>query len=71
VLAILDKQDWVAKAEVRLREEGHVIFGEGFVIPKCTENLIANVAQAVEEVHALDWKMYDFNNSIVDQFPNK
>ena len=71
VLAILNIQDWVAQAEVRLREGGHVIFGEGFVIPKYTENLITNVAKAVEEVHGLNWKMLDFHISVVDELPEK
>lgn len=71
VLDVLKNQEWVAQAEVRLREDGHIFFGEGFVIPKHTKNLLSNVAQAVEEVHALDWKILDFHISIVDRLPEK
>ncbi|MBD0273281.1 MAG: cation transporter, partial [Acetobacteraceae bacterium] len=33
VRALLRGMDWVADAEVRLREEGHIFMGEAFVVP--------------------------------------
>lgn len=52
--------DWVADAEVRLREVGHVYFGEAFVIPRDnTPNLPERIADAMEDAKAIDWRLHD------------
>jgi divalent metal cation (Fe/Co/Zn/Cd) transporter len=58
--------DWVKEVEVRLREEGHVLFGGAAVVPADRRGLIGKIAQAVAGVKALDWRIYDFSIMPVD-----
>ena len=59
VRAALRAMDWVADADLRLREEGHVLTGEAFVVPRGDERLTERLAHAAREIHALDWRLYD------------
>ena len=49
---------WVEKAAVRLREHGHVIAGEVFVVPRSDEVRVREVEAASEELTRLDWRLY-------------
>jgi divalent metal cation (Fe/Co/Zn/Cd) transporter len=49
---------WVEKAAVRLREEGHVIAGEVFVVPRDDRDLVARVEQASESLATVDWRIH-------------
>jgi len=55
----LEELDWVEAAAVRLREEGHVLAGEGFVVPRGHADLTAKIEQAVGKLKELDWRLYD------------
>jgi len=55
----LRRYTWVADVEVRMREEGHVFFGEAFVVPADNEDLAAKIERAVAEVLASDWRLHD------------
>ena len=57
----LESLDWVAEAVVRLREEGHVFFGDALVVPKDQRGLMSKLHQAIAGVKALDWRIYDFS----------
>jgi cation diffusion facilitator family transporter len=62
--------DWVEKAELRLREEGHVYFGEVLVIPKNnTLNLIDKIRDAEEKASSINWKIYDLVIMPVKKIP--
>jgi divalent metal cation (Fe/Co/Zn/Cd) transporter len=50
---------WVEKAEVRMRESGHVYLGEAFVVPRSERNLIENIARLSESGKALHWRIQD------------
>lgn len=50
---------WVQDARVRLREEGHVYYGEAIVVPSTTQDLVRNIEDAQNELYALDWKMHE------------
>jgi cation diffusion facilitator family transporter len=50
---------WVKEARVRLREEGHVYFGEVFVVPSTQRDLLRNIERAHEEIRAMDWRLHD------------
>ena len=50
---------WVREADVRMREEGHVFFGEAFVVPTSDGDLTEKIRSAVQEVLALDWRLQD------------
>ena len=50
---------WVAAAEVRLREEGHVFAGELFVRPGDGRLDAGRVAEAAEIARGIDWRVHD------------
>jgi cation diffusion facilitator family transporter len=57
----LERLDWVLKARVRLREDGDVLTGEAFVVPRDESNLLDRLKQASDLAHSLDWRLYDIN----------
>jgi cation diffusion facilitator family transporter len=50
---------WVERAAVRLREHGHALTGEVFVVPRDGTDLVAQVERAADELTALDWRLHD------------
>lgn len=66
VLAYLKGLDWVKDAEVRMRDEGHVLFGNAAVVPSDRRGLTAKIRKAVDGVKALDWRIYDFSITPID-----
>lgn len=56
----LKDQDWVDEYEVRLREEGHIYVGEGFVIAKNDENLTRKIAETSGYIEKMDWRIHEF-----------
>lgn len=58
---------WVEKAEVRLREEGHVFSGEAFVVPRSDENLSRHITEATRELIKQDWRLYEIVITPVSQ----
>jgi divalent metal cation (Fe/Co/Zn/Cd) transporter len=59
VARYLRRLDWVEDAEVRMREDGHVFFGEAFVVPRTTDNLVRNIERAVEDAKGIDWRLHE------------
>ncbi len=51
--------DWVADADVRLREEGHLVSGEAFVVPADESGLVDKLAEAREALETADWHVYE------------
>lgn len=60
--------DWAADSWVRMRDEGHVMHTEAFVIPK-GEVSLARLTQARDDLRALDWKLHDTVVIPVEAFP--
>ncbi|HEX8429990.1 MAG TPA: cation diffusion facilitator family transporter [Longimicrobium sp.] len=58
---LLHSLDWVADADVRLREEGHVFSGEVFVVPHDERDLVARLERVGTDLRALDWRLYDLS----------
>lgn len=51
---------WVADAEVRMREEGHVYFGEAFIqVARHEQDLPEKLEEAMRNSLALDWRLHD------------
>lgn len=50
---------WVADADVRLREEGDVLNGEAYVVPRDEADLIARFEEAGDAIRAVHWRIYD------------
>jgi divalent metal cation (Fe/Co/Zn/Cd) transporter len=59
---------WVRDAKARLREEGHVYFGEVLVIPSTQRGLLDNVEEAHHRIRALDWRLHDVVIAPVKEF---
>jgi cation diffusion facilitator family transporter len=57
----LERLDWVLKARVRLREDGDVLTGEAFVVPRDESNLLERLKQASELAASLEWRLHDIN----------
>ena len=55
--------DWVSDARVRLREQGHVFFGDIVVVPRDERDLVARIEAATKELMRLDWRLYDLQIS--------
>jgi cation diffusion facilitator family transporter len=55
----LEELDWVERAAVRLREEGHVLAGEAFVVTRERGDLTMHIELAVQKLKQLDWRLYD------------
>lgn len=67
----LVRMPWVRDVRVRLREEGHVYFGEIFVIPTSEQGLLDNIEAAHERIRALDWRLHDIVIAPVREFSDE
>jgi divalent metal cation (Fe/Co/Zn/Cd) transporter len=65
----LRQLDWVDAAEVRLREDGHVFFGEAYVVPRDGRASAAQIAQAVDHARPVNWRLHDLTVTLVDRLP--
>lgn len=69
--AYLHRLDWVAHAEVRLRDEGHIFMGEAFVVPRAgTQDLVRKISEAAEGAKKLDWRMHELAIMPVENLPD-
>jgi len=66
---LLTGLDWVRAARLRLRAEGHVLYGEAFIVPRTTENLLPHLQQATAAAHRLHWRIRDLVLTVVDELP--
>jgi cation diffusion facilitator family transporter len=57
----LEQLDWVAKARVRLREDGDILTGEAFIQPRDDRDLLERMAQARSIVGSVDWRLHDIS----------
>lgn len=61
VRAALLAMDWVADADARMREEGHLLTGEVFIVPVDERGLVERLEEAGRALRALDWRLYDLS----------
>jgi divalent metal cation (Fe/Co/Zn/Cd) transporter len=72
VADFLRSLDWVAGAQVRMREDGHVFFGEAYVVPAAdTSALPRKIDLAIREARALDWRLHDLVVMPVEWLPDR
>jgi divalent metal cation (Fe/Co/Zn/Cd) transporter len=68
--ACIEGLDWVASATVRMREVGHVFFGDVFVTPRGSpEDLPAKIRRAVEDAKSINWRLHDVTITVLDRQP--
>ena len=51
--------DWVEKAAVRLREQGHVLNGDVFVVPRDDVVKVKQIEDASRALAKMDWRIYN------------
>ncbi|MBK8908723.1 MAG: cation transporter [Rhodospirillales bacterium] len=61
--------DWVAEAEVALRDEGHPVSGTIYIRPKEPEPWVERLRDACNAAHAADWRTYDLNVVVLPPEP--
>ncbi len=57
--AELEKLQWVNQAGVRLREEGHVLCGEAFVVVRSDADLTRHLHEASQLLSQQDWRLLE------------
>lgn len=70
VRAALLRLDWVKDARVRLREDGHVLTGEAFVVTDGTVVEIARLEEAGEVAASVDWRVHEVVVTAVSRLPD-
>jgi cation diffusion facilitator family transporter len=65
------RQPWVAEAEVRVREDGHMLFADALVVPRTERHLVDHIAEATEEALELDWRLHDLVVMPVRELPRE
>lgn len=58
-VAALERLPWVERADIRLREQGEVLVGEAYVVPRDTARLPEKLALAGEQVRSADWRLHE------------
>lgn len=72
IVDTLEKVDWVADAECRVRDEGHVLHAEAFVVPVSGEApSLDRLAHVRERCVELDWRIQDIVVIPVEQLPEE
>lgn len=67
----LMEYDWVKKAKVRLYEHGHLFFGEGMIETENNQMISPeSIFEARQEIRDYDWRLQDFNLTVVPQGSN-
>lgn len=70
VRAALLRLDWIRDARVRLREDGHVLTGEAFVVTDGTVVEIARLEEAGEVAASVDWRVHEVVITAVSRLPD-
>lgn len=58
--------DWVRDVSVRLREQGHILYGELFIVPIDESGCIARRQELIAKVKQLDWRVHELSVQFVD-----
>jgi cation diffusion facilitator family transporter len=53
--------NWVADARVRLRQDGDVLRGEAFVVPREEAGLLEHLQEAADRAREVDWRVHDLS----------
>ena len=54
-----EERHWVTKAAVRLREQGHVLNGEVFVVPTADKVGVKEIEEMSANLAKMDWRIYN------------
>ena len=59
LVSMLEELPWIDEAQVRLRDDGHVFFGEAFVRVNDSHQLVEKLHSAAEMARRLDWRLQE------------
>jgi hypothetical protein len=59
----------VKDVRVRLREEGHVFYGEAAIVPSTIDDPVLRIDEATDMAQSLDWRMHDLVVSLASELP--
>lgn len=59
VKKMLNQESWIASAEVRFRDEGHVFFGDVFIKPKKDTIHPQSIVELREKIKQINWRLHD------------
>lgn len=62
---------WTKEVSVRMREEGHVYYGEVFVVPTVEGELTQKISDALDHLRRLDWRLHDLVIMPVTDLPEQ
>lgn len=62
----LDRLPWVRHSEVRLREHGHVMFGEAYIVPVDEDRPLERISEASATARELDFRLHDIAIQLVE-----
>lgn len=68
IQSLIQQENWISQSEIRLREEGHIYVGEGFIVPINEDHLIDHLEDLSHKIQNLDWRLHDFTLIPVHQF---
>lgn len=69
---LVDGLRWVDESGARVRDEGHVLHAEVFVVPRGGRTpSLRKLIEAREACEALDWKLHDVTIVLVDELPEE
>jgi cation diffusion facilitator family transporter len=71
VKEVLEKHPSVKEHIIRLREEGHVYFGEGFIVPVSEAGLTHEIESITNKITQLDWRIQEFIITPVKKLPEE
>jgi divalent metal cation (Fe/Co/Zn/Cd) transporter len=61
----VEKEGWVKQVGVRFRQEGHVFFGEIFIVPSDYDNILARLESLKKKILEMDWRVFDVTLTLV------
>lgn len=71
ILDRLKGYQWLEDADVRLREEGRLIYGEAFVVPKEIDSeLLEHLSDIADDLEELSWNIHDIVVVPVAEIPD-
>ncbi|RDC64531.1 cation diffusion facilitator family transporter [Adhaeribacter pallidiroseus] len=65
----LKEKAWIKESAIRLREDGHIYFGEAFVVPVATTNLTEHIEKTSQEIENMHWHLHEFIITLVSHLP--
>jgi cation diffusion facilitator family transporter len=64
---VIESESWVKAADIRFRQEGHIYFGEAFIIPSRQDNLTEKIQDLKEKIQDMNWRIFEITITLVKE----